>query len=60
MMLEHFINNLKPELRYEIVKLDIKDVMEARLKVAYDLCKDNSVSKVRPSHQGWSGKLAYS
>ncbi|KAK3883691.1 hypothetical protein Pcinc_009091 [Petrolisthes cinctipes] len=59
-MMEQFMNNLKPETRYEIVRLDIKDILEAgrkadQLKTVHGSSKDSAGSKMRPDLQGWNG-----
>ncbi|KAK3872950.1 hypothetical protein Pcinc_021974 [Petrolisthes cinctipes] len=59
-MIEQFMNNLKPEMKYEIVRLDIKDILEAgrkadQLKIVHGSSKDSTESKGRPNHQGWNG-----
>ncbi|KAK3886585.1 hypothetical protein Pcinc_009233 [Petrolisthes cinctipes] len=59
-MMEQFMNNLKPEMKYEIVRLDIKDILEAgrkadQLKTVHGSSKDSTESKGRPNHQGWNG-----
>ncbi|KAK3895276.1 hypothetical protein Pcinc_000993 [Petrolisthes cinctipes] len=56
-MMEQFMNNLKPETRYEIVRLDIKDILEAgrkadQLKTVHGSSKDSAGSKMRPDLQG--------
>lgn len=64
LMLEHFRNILKPKLKFEIMKLDIKNVIEAgrkadQLVVAYGLSKGASKSNQRwanSSTNSWRGK----
>lgn len=55
MLIEHFMNQIHPDMKYEITKSETKDVMEAghhvgQLRASYGIRKGDFANKVRSNN----------